>query len=353
MSLSHFFDCKDTTGGVPKVETPVDFLISFKIFFHHRLDLLAQFGGCKYLYASALREDLAYKVGRGAYVVGEVGIAVALACLPLRVVQGQGVQVVGDAAVGSEHHVLEGHTVVAQHSVVLTEVVLSGEVRGHLERLFRHLHPCHAVEGVDAHLLILRARQQVPAAAGVLDGVGAHHLDVALGIEFLVAQPHLPRCLYGADDGFQILLTGWRILQQQAVSHCRRLAQHAVHREGGIHPLFHTAVVQDVRIVDAVAVGWFVTRDAQAEHIEYRVPVPVERGAHQGIALRHAVALPFLTELAERHALRTGAQGIDDPDILAKYHSRFHSDCKGTKKSAHSQTHNSQTHIKDFHIFSW
>ena len=98
-------------------------VISSKIIGYQLLHFLAEGGGFEHFDAVAMREQLAEEIGGGTDVEREVGVVVGGCQFALRVMQGQGAQVVRGEVVGTDDDM--GHRrVIGQHTEILREIGL-------------------------------------------------------------------------------------------------------------------------------------------------------------------------------------------------------------------------------------
>ena len=105
--------------------------------------------------------------------------------------------------------------------------------------------------------------------------------------------------------------------------------------ERGEDPTFDAVVAEHLRIADVVLVGLWFALDVDAEHITYGIAMAVERRSWQRVTVGQTVLLPLLAEFLEGLPF-VRPERIDDPDVLAEDHCRFHA-CKDMKKSSKIQ----------------
>ena len=182
----------------------------------------------------------------------------------------------GHPLVGTDNDVSHGRSI-RQHAIVFREVGLWREVQGHLEHVVGQQDHRDAIQGIDAHLVFIIQRQQVPALVKQLQRIGTDHLLVALGLELLVAYAQATVGVDGADDDVEILFAGRGILEHQTLLHGGTVGQHAMDGERGEEPMFDAVVAEHILIADEVLVKTFVAVDDDAKHIQNGIAMAVER----------------------------------------------------------------------------
>ena len=211
-------------------------------------------------------------VGRG----GRIGMGnFAGFELALGMVEGQGAQVVGRPVVGADHYMRQ-RRFVRQYTIVFRKIALRRKIGRYFKGLVRQFSLRHAVEGVDAHLVVLRPRQQIPSPLRQLEGIRTNGFLVALGLKFLVTHAQTVVGLDGTNDGVEVFLTLRHAFQDKAFLDGGTVGQHAVDSKRREEPPLDAVVAEYFFITDVVLIRLEIAVDDDAEHVENGVAMAVE-----------------------------------------------------------------------------
>lgn len=268
-------------------------------------------------------EQVGAEVDGGTEVEGVVGPVVALRYELLTGMEREVAEVVTLQSVDAQTDALGGSAVASHDAETFAEEALGVEVAAHLEVGVGERHLLDAVEGVDnegagvaRRCAVREMGKEVPTLVEEFEAVG---LDVDFGdgvaAVATVANDDTHLFLHGVDNGLQVVVAG-NLLEHDAVLDGEALANDVVDGQRGEHPVLDGVFVQQVFVLDEVAVVVAaVAVDEDAEDGEYGVAVTVEGGARQLGAVAHLGLEPFLLNLWEGDT-SCPTDGADYPDVF-------------------------------------
>ena len=273
-------------------------------------------------------QQRAVEIGRGAE--GQLEVRVFPFCfhLFLALVQGQVAKIVHLPAEGPDDDLLHRHFGIADDAVTVVEPERRIEVFGIGELFVRELQRHDAVE---------RQREEIAARLRELDEtipalveqpheerVQHHRRSVGLGPVAAIIDADADSFLHRVDEFVEILPVRGNVFQQDAVIYALALRKDAVHGKRGKHPVLDRVLLQHLLVENVVPESVLpVALDDDSEHVQDRVPVPVESAAGDADALGHLRPEPSAVDLLERQPSGL-VDGVHQPDIFLEEGVCFH-----------------------------
>ena len=196
--------------------------------------------------------------------------------------------------------------------------ILRDEVFGIFESFARQFQLINTIQGVDHHLIIIRATgHQVPALLERFQTIGLHLKGVCLITgKTLVGHFKHRILLQGFKDDWKILLAIGDFLKQHLILDAYAIQHQITDSQGIEEPTAHGAAFQLFCVLDIVAIlsALFVLNDKTKHFLDGYTPF-VEGSQSQGLPFTHVIFEPSPINLLERNLLGF-IDGFHQPYIL-------------------------------------
>ena len=292
----------------------------------HVIHLFCQPFRSEHLHLIAATHKVGTQVYRWPHVQFKVCEVLALAYLPLTVVDRQVSDVETLIAEGPNDNPLCRCSITHQHTIALVKILLCVKVWVYLELNVSQRHLQNPVKREHTEVVRLRlllrcipveVAQDIPALLEQFDAVRLKVQVVGLVCAiFPVFHGNPHALLHRVHHHLQVFPLVWHLLQQNPVLQRQALTDHIVHRECRQHPVLHAVLPQHIVIADVVLIPVLaVTVNIDAEDVLYGILMSGKGRTSQFYALTHIRLQPLLVDLCKRNPPSL-ANGVHKPNIL-------------------------------------